>query len=183
MRTRVGLLAGAMLVVMMVIGVVSVASGSSSGHLRAWGLQPGVTPQKAAVPHAAGTTQLVVLTRNEHAVDVDEPPAGFPSQGDESTTSAGLWNTAGQRVGRLDAAGTVTTVFMKAHTARLQFTFTSTLRGDQITATGVVIGSDATHGFDAAVTGGTGTYRGAEGEVHVQFLAQNSSRLTYQLVS
>src|SRR5436190_3292393 len=87
MRTRMGLLAGAMLAVMMVIGVVSVASGSSSGHLRAWGLQPGVTPQKAAVPHAAGTTQLVVLTRNEHAVDVDEPPAGFPSQGDESTTS------------------------------------------------------------------------------------------------
>ena len=182
MRTRMGLLAGAMVAVMMVIGVVSVASGSSSGHLKAWGLQPGVTPQTAAVPHAAGTTQLVVLTRNEHAVDVDEPPAGF-SQGDESTTSSGLWNAAGQRVGRLDAAGTVTAVFMQTHTARLQFTFTSTLRGGQITATGVLIGSDATHGFDAAITGGTGKYRGAEGEAHVQFLAQNSSRLTYQLVS
>jgi hypothetical protein len=38
----------------------------------------------------------VLFTRNEHAVDVDEPPAGF-SQGDESTVSAGMWNAAGQR--------------------------------------------------------------------------------------
>jgi hypothetical protein len=180
MRTRVGLLAGAMLAVVMVVGVVSVASGSSSGHLRTWGLQPGVTPQKAAVPHAVGTTQLVVLTRNEHTVDVDEPPAGF-SQGDESTTSSRLWDTAGQRVGHLDAAGTVTAV--SGRSARLQFTFTATVRGSQITATGILIGSDTTHGFDAAVTGGTGKYRGAEGEVHVQFLRGNSSRLTYQLES
>lgn len=182
MRTRVGLLAGAMLAAMIVIGVVSVASGSSSGHLRAWGLQPGVTPQKASVPHAAGTTQLVLFTRNEHPVDVDEPPAGF-SQGDESTVSAGMWNAAGQRVGRLDAAGTITAFFQQTHTARQQFTFTATVRGSQITATGVLIGSDTTQGFDAAVTGGTGKYRGTEGEVHVQFLANNSSRFTYQLVS
>jgi hypothetical protein len=182
MRTRIGFLAVAMLAAVMVIGVVSAASGSSSGHLRTWGLQRGATPQKAAVPHIAGTTQLVVFTRNEHTRDVDEPPAGF-SQGDESTTSSGLWNAAGQRVGRLDAAGTVTTVFRNAHTARLQFTFTSTLRGDQITATGVLIASDATQGFDAAITGGTGKYRGAKGEVHVQFLTGNSSRLTYQFMS
>ena len=32
-------------------------------------------------------------------------------------------------------------------------------------------------------TGGTGKYRGAEGEVHVQFLTNNSSRATYQLAS
>lgn len=182
MRTRVGLLAGAMLVVVVVIGVVSVASGSSRGHLRMWGLQPGVAPHKAAVPHAEGTTQLVLFTRNEHSVDVDEPPAGF-SQGDESTVSAGMWNAAGQRVGRLDAAGTLTAVFQQAQTARGQFTFTATVRGSQITATGILIGSDAVHGFDGAVTGGTGKFRGAEGEVHVQFLANNSSRFTYQLVS
>ena len=181
MRTRVGLLAGAMLVVVVVVGVASVASGSPRGHLRTWGLQPGVAPQKAAVPHAAGTTQLVVFTRNEHSVDVDEPPAGF-SQGDESTVSSGLWNAAGQRVGRLDAAGTLTAL-LPTHTARLQFTLTATVRGSQITATGILIGSDTTRGFDAAVTGGTGKYRGAEGEVHVQFLTGNSSRLTYQLVS
>jgi len=63
------------------------------------------------------------------------------------------------------------------------FTLTATVRSSHITATGILIGSDAVHGFDAAVTGGTGKYRGAEGEVHVQFLANNSSRLTYQLVS
>jgi hypothetical protein len=39
------------------------------------------------------------------------------------------------------------------------------------------------HGFDAAVTGGTGKYRGAEGEVHLRFVANNSSRFAYQLVS
>src|SRR5436190_9564217 len=179
MRTRVGLLAAAMLAVVMVIGVVSAASGSSSGHLRTWGLQQGVTPQKAAVPHAAGTTQLVVFTRNEHSVDVDEPPAGI-SQGDESSVSSGLWNGAGRRVGRLDVAGTLTAL-LPTHTARLQFTLTATVHGSQITATGILIGSDTTHGFDAAITGGTGKYRGADGEVHVQFLTGNSSRLTFQL--
>jgi hypothetical protein len=147
-----------------------------------WGLQAGVAPHTAAVLHAPGTTQLVLFTRNEHAVDVDEPPAGF-SQGDESTVSAGMWNSAGQRVGHLDAAGTLTAVFQQAQTARVQFMFTATLRGSQITATCILIGSDTVHGFDAAVTGGTGKFRGAEGEVHVQFLANNSSRFTYQLVS
>jgi hypothetical protein len=122
------------------------------------------------------------VLRNEHSVDVDEPPAGF-SQGDESTVSAGMWNTAGQRVGRLDAAGTLTAILQQVHLARLQFTFTATIHGSQIIATGILIGSDKVHGFDAAVTGGTGKYRGAEGEVHVQFLANNSSRFTYQLVS
>jgi hypothetical protein len=182
MRTRIGFLAGATLVALLVIGALSVASGSPRGHLRMWGLQPGVAPHKAAVPHAEGTTQLVVFTRHEHAVDVDEPPAGF-SQGDESTVSAGMWNAAGQRVGRLDAAGTLTAVFQQAQTARVQFTFTATVRGSQITATGILIGSDAVHGFDAAVTGGTRKFLGVEGEVHVQFLANNSSRFTYQLVS
>ena len=181
MRTRIGFLAGATLLALLVVGALSMASGSSRGHVRMWGLQPGVAPQKVAVPHAAGTTQLVVFTRNEHSVDVDEPPAGF-SQGDESTVSSGLWNAAGQRVGRLDAAGTLTAL-LPTHTARLQFTLTATVRGSQITATGILIGSDTTQGFDAAVTGGTGKYRGAEGEVHVQFLTGNSSRLTYQLVS
>jgi hypothetical protein len=180
MRTRVGLLGGATLVALLVIGVLSVASGSSRGHLRTWGLQPGVAPQKAAVPHMSGAEVVVVFTRNEHTVDVDEPPAGF-SQGDESTTSAGEWNAAGQRVGRLDAAGTVTAVLQRS--ARLQFTFTSTLQRGTITATGVLIGSESTQGFDAAITGGTGKYRGAEGVVHVRFLTAHSSRATYELTS
>jgi hypothetical protein len=182
MRTRIGFLAGATLAALLVVGALSVASGSPRSHPRMWGLQPGVAPHQAAVPHAEGTTQLVLFTRHEHAVDVDEPPAGF-SQGDESTVSSGLWNAAGQRVGRLDAAGTLTAILQQVHVARLQLTLTATVRGSQITATGILIGSDAVHGFDAAVTGGTGKYRGAEGEVHVQFLANNSSRLTYQLVS
>lgn len=182
MRTRIGFLGGATLVALLVISALSVASGSSRSHLRMWGLQSGVAAHAAAVPHAEGTTQLVLFTRYEHAVDVDESPAGF-SQGDEMTVSAGIWNAAGQRVGRLDAAGTLTAVFQQKQTARVQFTFTATVRGSQITATGVLIGSDTVHGFDAAVTGGTGKFRGAEGEVHVQFLANNSSRFTYQLVS
>jgi hypothetical protein len=182
MRMRIGFLAGAALVALLVIGALSVASGSSRSHLRMWGLRPGVAPHNAAVPRAEGTTQLVLFTRHEHPVDVDESPAGF-SQGDEMTVSAGMWNVAGQRVGRLDAAGTLTAVFQQAQMARVQFTFTATVRGSQITATGVLIGSDTVHGFDAAVTGGTGKFRGAEGEVRVQFFANNSSRFTYQLAS
>jgi hypothetical protein len=82
----------------------------------------------------------------------------------------------------LDVAGTLTAL-LPTHTARLQFTLTATVHGSQITATGILIGSDTTQGFDAAITGGTGKYRGADGEVHVQFLTGNSSRLTFQLMS
>ena len=79
-----GSLAGAALVALLVIGALSVASGSPRSHLRMWGLQPGVAPHNGALPRAEGTTQLVLFTRHEHAVDVDESPAGF-SQGDEMT--------------------------------------------------------------------------------------------------
>ena len=155
MRTRIRFLAGATLLgALLVFGALTVASGSSSGHLRMWGLQPGVAPHTAAEAHAEGTTQVVVFTRHEHSVDVDEPPAGF-SQGDESSVSSGLWNAAGRRVGRLDAAGTLTAL-LPTHTARLQFTLTATVHGSQITATGILIGSDTTQGFDAAITAVTG---------------------------
>src|SRR3954464_575398 len=127
MRTRIGFLAGATLAALLVVGALSVASGSPRSPLRMWGLQPGVAPHQAAVPHAEGTTQLVLFTRHEHSVDVDEPPAGF-SQGDESTDSPGMWNSAGKRRGSLDAAGTLTAVVQQAQTVRAQFTFTATVR-------------------------------------------------------
>lgn len=62
----------------------------------------------------------------------------------------------------------------------IQFTFTSKVRGSQITATGVMKGENA-KGFNAAVTGGTGAYFGAAGEVHVGFTSDNSSLAIYHL--
>ncbi|CAN5683669.1 hypothetical protein BH18ACT15_BH18ACT15_01950 [soil metagenome] len=79
-------------------------------------------------------------------------------------------------MGRLDVDGTVTDVRNEV----IQFTFTATIQGSQITSTGVISGEQA-NGFDAAVTGGTGRYFGASGEVHVRFTSNNSSRATYHL--
>ena len=164
----------------MVIGVVSAASGSSqSSKLQVWGLQPGVTPHLAAVPHVAGAVTLVVFTRHEAHADVDEPPTGF-SAGDESNITAQLVNSAGRRIGHADLHGAVTAVF--ANSARELDTFTAVLRGGQITATADTTFTPSTQGLTAAVTGGTGKYHAVGGQVHVTFLSSNTSKLTYQLV-
>lgn len=118
----------------------------------------------------------MVFSRNETATDIDNPPAGF-SQGDEIVVSSPLFNRAGARVGRLDVHGVITSAVLPRNIA-IQWVFTATLAKGQITAQGV---QTEEFSFKAAVTGGTGAYRNARGQVVVRFLA-NQVRLTYQLI-
>jgi hypothetical protein len=171
---------GASLIGAVVVGV-SLASASSGSGARVWGAPAAmVHVTKAATVAAGDPTTIVVFSHHELETDVDEPPTGF-SQADESAITAALFDQAGARVGHIDAQGVATAVFPTMQKARLQFTFTATLAGGQITATGVGTFSDAATGFTAAVTGGTGAYQTTDGWVHVSFTGPHSSQFVYHL--
>ena len=85
-----------------------------------------------------------------------------------------LFNRAGAAVGTLDAHLVLTSIDPFAG----QAVFTASLAKGQITAQGV--GGSET-GFTAAVTGGTGAYQNARGQVRVRFQA-NQVVFTYHLI-
>jgi hypothetical protein len=159
-----------------VAGASLAASSAQPRAEHAWGAFSRAA-HVAAVPRTPASVRLVVFTRNDSETDVDEPPQGF-SQGDEVAVGAGLVMRTGASAGVLDVAGTAT--LATGRNARFQFTLTASLRGGQITATGVISAAEEPTGFTAAVTGGTGAYRGADGGVRVDFM-QTRTRLTYDL--
>src|SRR5207248_94259 len=145
------------LVAVVVVGA-SLASASSGSGARVWGTPAGMMHfAKAGQAAAAGDATLTLFSRNAKETDVDEPPSGVTA-GDEADISGRLTNRAGARVGHLDVHGAFTAVFPTQQAARGLFTFTASLAGGQIVATGTGTFSNATTGFTAAVTGGTGAY-------------------------
>jgi hypothetical protein len=132
-------------------------------------------PAKAVAAGAdiATATTIVVVSRNETTTDIDNPPAG-PSQGDELVVHSPLFRRSGAEVGTLD----VHAVFTSIDPFAVQAVFTASLAKGQITAQGVA--TEETR-FTAAVTGGTGAYRNARGQVTVRFQA-NQVVLTYHLI-
>ena len=172
---------GVSVVATVVVVGVSLASASSGSGARVWGAPAGMVHFSKVVPAAAsGDATITVVSKNAKETDVDEPPTGF-SQGDEATISGPLTDSAGTRVGHVDVHGAFTAVFPKTQVARGQFTFTATLAGGQIAATGTGTFSSQTHGFTAAVTGGTGAYQKTDGWVQVTFTSETTTTFVYHL--
>ena len=119
-----------------------------------------------------------MVSRNEEDTFIDNAPRQQFSQGDELAVNGKLFRR-GHRVGRVDVYATFTEVG-PGETAALQITFTATLPQGQITATGVA-GPQDQAGFEAAITGGTGAYSRARGEVRVVLTGPTTSELTYHL--
>ena len=164
----------------LIAGGMSFASASpTSPPTNAWGLPvSAASGQAGALPAGAEITTartITLISRNETATDVDNPPTGF-SQGDELTVHSPLFSTAGARVGSLDVHGVFTSV--ARHAFAIQVVFTASLRGGQIATQGVA-GEQAT--FTGAVAGGTGRYQNARGQVRVQF-RRHDVLLTYHLI-
>ncbi len=148
-----------------------------------WGLPVAAssTGDSATVAgHGDGDHRLVVVSRNETATDIDNPPEG-PSQGDETAITSPLFR-AGKKVGRIDAHVVVTEVNFEEGVFAFQVTFTSTLPGGQIVSTGVaVFTEESQNSFTAAITGGTGRFDDAGGDVRVTFVSENAVRFAYDL--
>ena len=183
MRTKLSAAAVGLALLGLLAGGTLASATTTTQARTAWGVPvasaaaPATAPAevRAAGPDITTAQTIVVFSRNETETDIDNPPAGF-SQGDEIVVSSPLFNRAGARVGRLDVHGVITSVPPRG--IAIQWVFTATLAKGQITAQGV---QTEEFSFRAAVTGGTGAYQNARGQVIVRFLA-NQVRLTYQLI-
>jgi allene oxide cyclase-like protein len=159
-------------------GGITIASASQEAPAtNAWGMPASSTAAEseapAASPDITTAKTIVVISRNETTTDIDNPPAGL-SQGDEGVVHSPLFNRAGAEVGTLDVHFVETSVDPFA----IQAVFTASLAKGQITAQGVAGEGQA---FTAAVTGGTGAFQNARGQVRVRFQA-NQVVFTYHLI-
>jgi hypothetical protein len=151
------------------------------------------TPRAATAPSAAlvsgaapvasaGPIRLHSATQALELVDLGDP--GF-SLGDESVFTDDLLTRPGGR--RLGANGGVCVVVRvedaKASSGTMQCSVTFALAGGQITTVGLVRVQDAKLSGTqiAAVTGGTGRYRGFRGEMAVSFRSNAAADVTFRL--
>jgi hypothetical protein len=140
MGKRLGILSTAIAAAALVVGLALPAFGAS-GHTR-----------------QQRTFRVTATVTEESQIDLG---ATGPSLGDEIVFSGPLLQ-GGHQVGHQGAVGT--TVSLQRHEA--QFIATYSFRGGQITAQALVIlGSSAP--YEVSITGGTGKYQGAEGEIQV----------------
>ncbi|HEU4513423.1 MAG TPA: hypothetical protein VFR87_09985 [Nocardioidaceae bacterium] len=110
--------------------------------------------------------------------EFDAAPKGM-SLGDYFVFSDTLWED-GDRVGSLDGFCLIT--YVKNSTHHEQCTVTVSLSGGQMTSQGViVIDKDFDNKFTIAITGGTGDYKGAEGEAYVEFLSETKTSIHVNL--
>jgi hypothetical protein len=145
---RLGVLGAVIAVMALVVGAVNPALGSSSQGAAS-----------TASGHADETIRvLAVFTEFDASIDVGAP--GF-SLGDEVVFSGNLLRN-GEQVGRV---GVVCTFVSTANADRVeaQCPTTSILPGGQITTQGTIVNRSLN--FTLPITGGSGRYQGAGGQV------------------
>ena len=175
-------LMGAGVIVVALVASVAFASASQHDVGTTWGgsfARSTTGSSAAAALDNDGDQRLVVVSRNESLVDIDNPPEGF-SQGDEQAVSSPLYDPDGGRTGFLDVHVLVTFLDKASSRERDLVTFTSTLPGGQLEANGVFRFSENRLSTTAAITGGTGRYDDVGGDVLVEFLG-DTVRLTYDV--
>ena len=161
---RVVILGAVIAVMALVVGAVSPALGSSS---------------QGAGSTGGGQTIRVTAAFTEFDPNIDVGAPGF-SLGDEVVFSGNLLRN-GEQVGRI---GVVCTFVSTANAARVeaQCPTTSILPGGQITTQGTIINRSLN--FTLPITGGSGRYLGASGQVvshDVSTPTQPQVELTFHL--
>jgi hypothetical protein len=155
--TAIGLLA-------LLVGGVSPALGSSSG---------GAVSASSDETNEGQTIRVVAVFKE--TAQIDNGAQGF-SLGDDVVFSGDL-RRDGARVGRIGVVCTFTSAAKPKHIAA-QCPATVDLPEGQITTQALVFNLDLKV---LSVTGGSGEYQGAEGEVDVSFRSQTRAVLTFHL--
>ena len=121
-------------------------------------------------------TEIIV---QEAEIDLGEPG---DSLGDQFVTSSDLFR-AGEKVG---VDGVVCTIVRLEPmvSATAQCVATAEFRKGQITVQGLLTFSEETEGepFRLAITGGTGKYKEAHGELKVVEISETESQLTFKII-
>jgi hypothetical protein len=168
MRKRLGLPGAVIAVMALLVGAASPALGSSSQG-----------SASTSSGHAGKQTIRLVAVFTEFDPNIDVGAPGF-SLGDEVVFSGNLLRN-GKQVGRI---GVVCTFVSTANASRVeaQCPTTSILPGGQITTQGTIVNRSLN--FTLPITGGSGQYQGAGGQVvsrDVSTPTQPQVELTFQL--
>jgi hypothetical protein len=117
-----------------------------------------------------------VIAKFKETAEIDVGAQGF-SLGDEVVFSGNL-RQGGERVGRLGIVCTFTST-ARANRVEAHCPGTATLPEGQITVQGLVVNRNLKV---LPITGGSGQYQGADGEMHAQFAASGPRAvLTFHL--
>ena len=121
-------------------------------------------------------TEMIV---QEAEIDLGEPGE---SLGDQFVTSSDLFR-AGEKVGVDGVVCTLVRLEPRV-SATAQCVATAEFRKGQITVQGLLTFSEETEGepFRLAITGGTGKYKEAHGELKVVEVSETESRLTFKII-
>jgi hypothetical protein len=156
MGKRLAVLGAAIAMVALALGAVSPAFGSSGDD------------------DEQRTFRVVAITAEEDFLDLGDE--GF-SLGDQGVFSENLLK-GGEEVGHSGGVCTVTSLERE----EVHCVATAWFEGGQITVQGLVgIGADAPATFVLPITGGSGKYKGAEGEVHARPVSETKEILIFRL--
>jgi hypothetical protein len=157
------------ILVLATIGLVSIAAA---------------TPK--ATPDITTAQTFTVLAHATNFLPIDVGAKGF-GPGDYAVERWVL-RRSGSPVGRLNDQFTVNFNQTPSNPTGLYFlAFTFTGKGE-ITGDGSIVLAPTSEGgfrpipFDLPVTGGTGSYQNARGQVHVEFLTDADARFTFHLI-
>ena len=168
-RFRNVLVPAAAILVLATIGLMSIAAASPK-----------------ATPDITTAQTFTVLAHATNFLPVDVGSKGF-GPGDYAVERWVL-RRSGARVGRLNAQSTVNFNQAPANPTALYFlAFTFTGKGE-LTADGSIVFAPTSEGgfrpipFNLPVTGGTGIYQNARGQIHVEFVTDADARFTFHLI-
>lgn len=164
MGKRMGVPSAVIALAVLVAGAVSPALGSSSAG-----------SASASSDDANDGQSIRLIAVFKESAEIDAGAKGF-SIGDDFVFSGNL-RRGGERVGRIGVVCTFTSA-ARPNMVEAQCPGTATLPGGQITVQGLVFNRDLRV---LPITGGSGQYQGADGEMHVRLRPPTRAVLTFHL--
>ena len=132
-----------------------------------------------ASAHKSGGPVFTVTTKtvDQTPIDVSKPP----KLGDTNVITEDVYRY-GKKIGTSDLQCTIVRLDLAKHFFAAQCFNTTVLPGGQITAQGYVTSNEIEKvPFKQAITGGTGAYRNARGELTVDEAGDGPAHLTFDL--
>ena len=134
----------------------------------------------ASAHHAPKSHRITITTKTLTEAQVDVGEHG-PSLGDGNVITEDAYRD-GEKVGTSDLSCTVVRLDLVKHFFAAQCLSTTVLPGGQITTQGYVTSDEIEKvPFKQAITGGTGAYAGARGELTVDEAGDGPAHLTFDV--
>jgi dirigent-like protein len=182
MRRRTLLLATVVAISAVTIAALSLSSAASSPTRGEWARikRSGAAPAAMPRDHHGGKT-IVLIGRSVEEADIDVNGEG-PTPGDYFVFRDNVFDKHGEDlVGRLNGQCFFHFPFSEVESALYCEGSLTLFKKGQLTFQGAQVFTEETNTLTVAITGGTGKFEKARGEVHVQFISEEEERLVIHL--